>query len=75
MKTKDRIKEEIGLYKLFMTVALAVLSSLIGWSWNGISPLNLKLKNMIYLMLCAFFILILILFLKIDSRTKELDYD
>jgi|GEM_PF-6741315 len=31
MKTKDRLKEEIGLHKLLMTITSAVAVSLISW--------------------------------------------
>lgn len=39
MKTKDLIKEEIGFYKLLMTIASAIASSTAGWLFNNIDEL------------------------------------
>lgn len=76
MKTKDRVKEEIGLYRLFMTVALAVLSSLVGWSWNNIVSAGLLSKIIIFLTAFLLSFSVLILFFNIDSKIQELDnYD
>lgn len=35
MKTKDRLKEEIGFDKLIMTIAAAMFSSLAGWLFTN----------------------------------------
>ena len=73
MKTKDRIKEEIGLEKLLLIIAVAILSSFASWTWSNreIFPMTLLVT---FYFLCAFFGLIsLISFVKIKLKIKELD--
>lgn len=36
-KTKDLVKEEIGFYKLLMTITSGITSSLIGWLFNNLA--------------------------------------
>lgn len=75
MKTKDRVKEEIGLYKLLMTFTLAICSSLIGWLFQN--AVNVTLVTII-VALAGIIISLLVtvfFFTNIDTRIKELDYD
>jgi uncharacterized membrane protein YphA (DoxX/SURF4 family) len=73
MKIKDRIKEEIGLEKLLMTLLVAVISSLSSWAYNNEESL---LKEIVYFLYSLSFILGIIAaisFTKIKLKIKELD--
>ncbi len=74
MKTKDRVKEEIGLYKLFMTVALAVFISLIDWVWHNSSSSTFWSNLVVFLAVTILLVIIFILFLTIDLKIKKLDF-
>ncbi len=76
MKTKDRLKEEIELYKLLMTIASAMLSSLVSWVWSSAPNLNFGSKIGVYFISGSFFAVILFLFFETISKIQELDkYD
>jgi hypothetical protein len=76
MKTKDRLKEEIGLYKLLMTIASAMFSSLVSWLWSNAANLNLTSELAMCFVLVLFFAVILFLFFETNSKIQELDkYD
>jgi hypothetical protein len=49
MKTKDRIKEEIGFEKLLLTLLVAIASSLSSWTWGNINSLPMVLLVTLYL--------------------------
>jgi len=73
MKTRDRIKEEIGLYKLLITIYSAITSSIIGWVFTT-DPLP-----MINLIACAIIlfgltIAITRLYFKLTTNIEDLDY-
>ncbi len=72
MKTKDRIKEEIGLNKLLITMFSAVDFSLISWVWNNNSFSNIE-KIFYYFLIFALIIFPIILYVKTDSKIRELD--
>lgn len=75
MKTRDRIKEEIGLYKLLMTITSAILISLTSWLFQGTG--NSGLVTTILAVTGAIFSLAatVFFFLSIDIKIKELDYN
>jgi uncharacterized membrane protein YczE len=72
--TKDRLKEEIGLFKLIMAIATAVFTSMISWLWNNYQTAFLSEVVTIIISLVLFSIATLFLFIKIDHKIKELDY-
>lgn len=69
MKTKDRLKEEIGLDKLIMTIASAILSSLIAWIFNN-KDLGLSSSGNLLVILIAIVFLMLVIFLFFNINTK-----
>ncbi len=75
MKTKDRIKEEIGLYKLLMTITSAIFVSLTSWLFQSLG--NSGLFVAILAVVSALFSLsaMIFFFLNIDIKIKELDYN
>jgi hypothetical protein len=75
MKTKDRIKEEIGFDKLLLTIAAAMFSSLIGWLFNYRNQ-NLSITMIfVFLIAAAFLALIIFFFININTKIRELDYE
>ncbi len=75
MKTKDRIKEEIGLYKLLLTLDFAMATSLASWLWSNFVQFNIVVKIAI---LFTLFVLIIFggyLLMLTWSKIKELDYE
>ncbi len=75
MKTKDRIKEEIGLYKLLLTLDFAMATSLASWLWSNFVQFNIVVKIAI---LSTLFVLIIFggyLLMLTWSKIKELDYE
>lgn len=75
MRTKDRIKEEIGLYKLLMTIISAISISLIGLLFGNIAtPLSPKFVITFLTMPCfstaAFFFLA-----KVANTIEDLNYE
>ena len=70
--TKDRLKEEIGLYKLLMTILSLLFTSIVSWMWND--NIVLEIKILFYLGAILSLILNIFLFFKIDSKIKELDH-
>ena len=73
MRTKDRIKEEIGLDKLLMTILSAMASSMIGWLFYNLalSPKAIAVLSVVFVFL-TFTIFILF---QIKIKIKELDND
>ncbi len=74
MKTKERIKEEIGLYKLLMTIFAAIASSVGGWIFSNFNyavagDLILALLSEIF-----FLTIVCILFFVINTKIEDLDY-
>ena len=71
--TKDRLKEEIGFYKLLMTIASAFALSLSGWFLNNInyhfSP------NVIFVLIggVVFWLVTFSIGIEIIKKIKELD--
>jgi hypothetical protein len=73
MKTKDRLKEEIGLDKLLMTILSAIASSIFGWLF---SKAELSLTTIsIFLVAVSFFAATVFFLVQIKIKIKELDYD
>lgn len=72
--TKDRLKEEIGLFKLLMTISAAILTSIVSWFWNNYQNISITIMAIIALSLLVFLSITLFLFNKIDHKIKELDY-
>jgi cell shape-determining protein MreD len=74
MKTKDRIKEEIGLHKLLMTIASAMFSSLASWLFNN-SDRDLSITViLLFLLTTILLVLIIFFFIKINVKIGELDH-
>ena len=74
MKTKDRIKEEIGLEKLAMTLLVATISSLLSWTWGNHELLLKEITYFFYVLSFILGIIAIISFIKIKLKIKELDY-
>jgi len=73
--TKDRLKEEISLYKLLMTIASAIATSVVGWLFKNIDKV-LSLTGGLALVSLIFALFVTIFFLtKINTKIKELDYE
>jgi len=75
MKTKDRLKEEIGFDKLLMTIAAAMFSSLIGWLFNYRDQDLSITMALIFTIAVAFLAIIIFLFFNINVKIRELDYE
>lgn len=73
MKTKDRIKEEIGFEKLLLTLLIAIISSLSSWTWNNEKVLLGIIATALYSLCFIFAIAAFLSFLKIKLKIKELD--
>ena len=73
MKTKDRIKEEIGLDKLIMTLLVAVISSFLSWTWSNREILPPEVVGFLYLLSFICGLVAMISFVKIKLKIKELD--
>lgn len=74
MKTKDRLKEEIGFEKLLLTLLVAVVSSLSSWAWSNREILSEKITGFIYLFLIFLVITSFLIFIKIKFKIRELDH-
>lgn len=72
MKTKDRIKEEIGLNKLLIGIISAADFSLRAWAFNDNSSLNVK-NILVYFAIFIFCILLLICYNDTTKKIKKLD--
>ena len=70
--SKDRLKEEIGLFKLLMTVALAMFTSIISCLWGNDQTTVLRIIILFSILFILLFVVIF-LFSRIDSKIKELD--
>lgn len=74
MKTKDRIKEEIGLYKLLMTILSAIDSSIVGWLFGNIEESSIITLVVGFIVMVALTAAILIFFIKINTKIEDLYY-
>ncbi len=70
MKTKDRLKEEIGFDKLIMTIASAMFSSLAGWLF-GNQERGLSIIFFSVFLLIVFLAVIIYTFLSIKGASKN----
>ncbi len=75
MKTKDRLKEEIGFEKLLMTILSAIASPLFAWLFNQYNQISLAAAIMVTLFALSLVSIITFLFANINTKIKELDYD
>ncbi len=73
MKTKDRLKEEIGFDKLIMTIASAMVSSLASWLFNNQEQALSIISFSIFLLTIFFLVVIILIFLRINTKIKNLD--
>ena len=74
MKTKDQIKEEIGVYKLLMTISSAITSSLTGWLFSNYG--SIKIEPILLFVVMTIFLTATVFFLvKTYSKIKELGYE
>jgi hypothetical protein len=74
--TKDRLKEEIGLFKLLLTIAMAMFTSIVSWVWNNAhNAIFQDSAKIITLFFIAFILFygIMFLFFKIILSIKLLD--
>jgi len=72
MKTKDRLKEEIGFDKLIMTIVSAIFTSLVGWLFQQNLGLSIILISA-YLFITCLFVMIIVIFLNINTKIAKLD--
>lgn len=75
MKTKDRIKEEIGFYKLLMTIMFAIFSSVAGWLFNNAHTINFITEFLLFLISINSFAAMLFFVFEINTKLKELDHE
>ena len=73
--SKDRLKEEIGLYKLLMTITSAISSSLIGWIYNNIAEIFLIEVVIISVTILSLLAATFFFLYKINTKIGELRYD
>ena len=73
MKTRDRIKEEIGLEKLLLTLLVAIVSSFTSWTWSNQKVLSEIIVNSLYFLSIILIIIAFMLFVKIKLKIRELD--
>jgi hypothetical protein len=72
--TKDRLKEEIGLFKLLMTIAAAIFTSIVSWFWNNYLNSSFAAKFLVGFLIIYCAVMIVFLFLTTNKKIKELDY-
>ena len=75
MKTKDRLKEEIGFYKLLMTIVFAMSSSIVNWLFNNGYDAHVITKIMLFVSVLFFITVIFFFLFEIKSKIKELDHE
>ncbi|MDX2082987.1 MAG: hypothetical protein SFV53_03260 [Rickettsiales bacterium] len=75
MKTKDRIKEEIGFEKLLMTIISAITSSLVSWLFNNIDAILSARFIIVFVTALIFLTSIIYFLLKTTKKIEELDYE
>jgi hypothetical protein len=68
MKAKDRLKEEIGLEKLLLTLLVAILSSLSSWTWSNKIILPHAIVGMLYFLCLVAAIAAVIFSSKLNSK-------
>ncbi len=73
MKTKDRIKEEIGLDKLLLTIFVAAISSILSWTWGNKETLSKITIISVCLFISVLTIMALVTFFKVKFKILELD--
>jgi hypothetical protein len=74
MKSKDQIKEEIGVYKLLMTMSSAITSSLIGWLFGKYSIITTE-SILVFVVMTVFLTATVFFLVKTYSKIKELAYE
>lgn len=75
MITKDRIKEEIGLNKLAITIFSAVEFSLISWIWKNNFIFD-KENIVVYIVATSLLLILILICFNTTKKVKELDnYD
>ena len=72
--TKDRLKEEIGWFKLLVTIASAIFTSIASWFWNNYQTASVPIAVIVVGALVIFATITFFLFSKIYQKIKELDY-
>lgn len=75
MKTKDRLKEEIGLYKLLMTIVFAISSSIVSWLFNNGYKTHFTIKITMLTLVLVFIIAIFFFIFEINTKIEELDHE
>jgi hypothetical protein len=75
MKTRDRLKEEIGLYKLLMTILSAMLSSAVSWLLSNLDNIELKGRIILLFGIFIFFISTIFFLIEIVNKIQELDHE
>lgn len=73
MKTKDRLKEEIGFETLLLTLLVAVVSSLSSWTWSNEKVLLGIITSVLYSLCATFTVIAFVLFFKIKLKIREID--
>ena len=76
MKTKDRIKEEIGLNKVLLTIFSAIVVSLAAYLYKGRNDISNAEFFITLLVFIIFLVFAIFLYKTTISKIKELDlYD
>ncbi len=72
--TKDRLKEEIGLFKLVMTITTAIFTSVASWFCNNYQNASVVIMIIVISVLMTFSIITFFLFSKTYHKIKDLEY-
>ena len=73
MKTKDRIKEEIGLYKLLITIFSAIASSIIGWIFTA-DETSFMISIAGIFIAISLIIAVIKLYFRVTTNIEDIDY-
>lgn len=73
--TKDRLKEEIGFYKLLMTITSAISSSLMGWLFNNSDKIPSATLVFIFAITLVSLVATIFFLIQINTKIEELDYE
>ena len=71
--TKDKLKEEIGLYKLLMTITSAISSSLIGWLFNNSDKIVSVTLVFVFGVMAVFLSATVFFLIQTNIKIEELD--
>lgn len=75
MKTKDRIKEEIGFYKLLVVITSAITFSSVSWLFNNVSIILSTKFFIVFIAMLTFLVPTIYFLFIITKKIEELSYE